>query len=85
MPDMPLYLQVSKGACALHLTEHHGDCSPGGTVFLRVTGLEQFHKDLSEKSYRYQRPGIELAPWNAKVMQLTDPFGNRLRFNEDLK
>jgi extradiol dioxygenase family protein len=25
------------------------------------------------------------APWNARVMQFTDPFGNRLRFNEDLK
>jgi hypothetical protein len=30
------------------------------------------------------RPGIEVAPWNAKVMEVTDPFGNRLRFNEDL-
>jgi uncharacterized glyoxalase superfamily protein PhnB len=28
---------------------------------------------------------ILTAPWNARVMQLTDPFGNRLRFNEDLK
>jgi catechol 2,3-dioxygenase-like lactoylglutathione lyase family enzyme len=84
-PDMPLYLQISKGECALHLTEHHGDCSPGATVFLRVTALEQFHNELSKKNYRYQRPGIELAPWNAKLMQLTDPFGNRLRFNEDLK
>jgi uncharacterized glyoxalase superfamily protein PhnB len=27
----------------------------------------------------------DAAPWNARVMQLTDPFGNRLRFNEDLK
>jgi catechol 2,3-dioxygenase-like lactoylglutathione lyase family enzyme len=72
-PDMPLYLQVSKGGCALHLSEHYGDSSPGATVFLRVTGLEQFHKELAEKRYRYQRP------------QLTDPFGNRLRFNEDLR
>jgi hypothetical protein len=29
--------------------------------------------------------GLETAPWNARLMQLTDPFGNRLRFNEDLK
>jgi len=27
---------------------------------------------------------ILTAPWNARVMPLTDPFG-RLRFNEDLK
>jgi catechol 2,3-dioxygenase-like lactoylglutathione lyase family enzyme len=84
-PDLPLYLQISKGRCVLHLSEHYGDCSPGATVFLRVTGLAQFHQELSEKRYRYQRPGIELAPWKAKVMELTDPFGNRLRFNEDLK
>ena len=29
------------------------------------------------------RPGIEHAPWGADVLQLTDPFGNRLRFSED--
>ena len=32
-----------------------------------------------------RRPGVETAPWNARLMQLTDPFGNRLRFNQDLK
>jgi hypothetical protein len=29
-------------------------------------------------------PGVELAPWNAKVMDVTDPFGNRLSFNQPL-
>jgi hypothetical protein len=28
-PDLPLYLQVSREGCVLHLSEHHGDCSPG--------------------------------------------------------
>jgi catechol 2,3-dioxygenase-like lactoylglutathione lyase family enzyme len=84
-PDMPLYMQISRNGCVLHLSEHHGDASPGATVFLRVTGLEDFHRELGRKDYRYQRPGVEVAPWNAKLMTLTDPFGNRLRFNEDLK
>ena len=26
-PGLPLYLQVSKDGCVLHLSEHHGDCS----------------------------------------------------------
>jgi len=30
------------------------------------------------------RPGIETAPWGARLMEVVDPFGNRLRFNEDL-
>jgi catechol 2,3-dioxygenase-like lactoylglutathione lyase family enzyme len=84
-PGLPLYLQVSKGGCVLHSSEHHGDASPGATVFLRVSGLDAFHEELAAKNYAYQRPGVEIAPWNAKLMQLTDPFGNRLRFNEDLK
>jgi catechol 2,3-dioxygenase-like lactoylglutathione lyase family enzyme len=84
-PGLPLYMQVSRGGCALHLSEHHGDGSPGAAVFLRLSGLEAFHEELRRKSYGYQRPDIEMAPWRAKLMQLTDPFGNRLRFNEDLK
>lgn len=35
------------------------------------------------RGYGRARPGIEEAPWNAKVMEVTDPFGNRLRFSED--
>ncbi len=81
-PSAPVYLQVSRDNCVLHLTEHHGDCCPGSTVFLRVSGLDGFHQEISSKSYSYARPGIEVAPWNAKVMEVTDPFGNRLRFNE---
>jgi catechol 2,3-dioxygenase-like lactoylglutathione lyase family enzyme len=83
-PGLPLYMQISRGAFVLHLSEHHGDATPGATVFLRVRGLEAFHAELSQKDYRYQRPGIEIAPWKAKVMELTDPFGNRLRLSEDL-
>jgi len=80
----PAYMQVSRPNCVLHLTEHHGDCCPGATVFIRVAGLDQFHQELTAKNYPYIRPGVEIAPWNAKVMEITDPFGNRLRFNEDL-
>lgn len=83
-PEAPVYLQVSRGNCVLHLSEHHGDCCPGSTVFLRVAGLESYHGEIMAKGYSYQRPGIEIAPWNAKTMEVTDPFGNRLRFNEDL-
>jgi uncharacterized glyoxalase superfamily protein PhnB len=83
-PESPLYMQVSRAGCVLHLSEHHGDACPGSTVFVRVTGIDEFHTELAAKQYKYNRPGVELAPWNAKVMEVNDPFGNRLRFNEDL-
>jgi len=81
-PDAPVYMQVSRAGCVLHLTEHHGDCTPGSTVFVRLTGLEPFHAEITARGYRYLRPGIEVAPWRARVMEVTDPFGNRLRFSE---
>ena len=83
-PGLPLYMQVSRGGCVLHLSGHQGDATPGSTVFVRMTGLEPFHAELACRDYRYQRPGVETAPWNARLMELTDPFGNMLRFNEDL-
>jgi len=81
--DLPLYMQVSRGALCLHLSEHHGDACPGSTVFVRMRGVEALHRELTAKSYRYLRPGVERAPWGARVMEVTDPFGNRIRFNED--
>ena len=81
---LPLYMQVSRGALCLHLSEHHGDACPGSTVFVRMSGVEALHRELTAKTYRYLRPGVERAPWGARVMEVTDPFGNRLRFNQPL-
>ena len=47
--------------------------------------IEALHAELISKKYKYLRPGIEIAPWKAKCMEVIDPFGNRIRFNEDLK
>jgi uncharacterized glyoxalase superfamily protein PhnB len=78
----PLYAQISLGGCTLHLSEHHGDCCPGGTVFLRVKGLEEYHREIMSKGYRMNRPGIEATFYGTKCMTVNDPFGNRLRFDE---
>ena len=81
-PDLPIYMQVSRGGLVLHLSEHHGDCCPGSSVFVGMQGIEELHRELIDKHYGYNRPGIGMAPWNAKCMEVVDPFGNRLRFNE---
>jgi uncharacterized damage-inducible protein DinB/catechol 2,3-dioxygenase-like lactoylglutathione lyase family enzyme len=80
----PLYMQVSRGGLSLHLSEHHGDATAGSTIFVRMTGVEALHREISAKEYPYLRPSVERAPWHAKVMEVTDPFGNRIRFSEDL-
>ncbi len=83
--NLPLYMQVSLGDFVLHLSEHHGDGCPGSTVFVKVTGLEEYHRELSAKKYKYLRPEIEATPWNSKCVNLIDPFGNRIRFNQYLQ
>jgi hypothetical protein len=83
-PDFPLYMQVSRGAVILHLTEHYGDCSPGAKVLVTTDDVEALHRELSDRPHPNMRPGVEVAPWNAKVMDVTDPFGNRLSFNQPL-
>lgn len=80
----PAYMQISRGSIVLHLSEHHGDCCPGARVFIVMTGLKEYHREITAKGYKYMRPGIETTFYNAKCTQVTDPFGNRLLFNEYL-
>ena len=82
--NFPVYWQVSKDNLVLHLTEHHGDCCPGGKVFVTCNDLRTYHAELLAKSYPFNRPGLETAPWNALTMEVIDPFGNRLLFSESM-
>jgi uncharacterized glyoxalase superfamily protein PhnB len=82
--NFPLYLQVSSNDCIIHLSEHHGDCSPGAAIRVEVVGIEAMHEDLSSKKYKYAKPAIEFTPWNTKEMQVTDPFGNKINFYENM-
>jgi catechol 2,3-dioxygenase-like lactoylglutathione lyase family enzyme len=79
-PGLPLYMQVARDACALHLSEHLGDCCPGAALRIEVSDLDAFHVELRSKDYKYARPGIEAMPWGTRDMSVTDPFGNRLTF-----
>lgn len=81
-PQLPLYAQVSRGGAILHLSEHHGDSTPGSALIIEITGLDAFHTELTAAGYGYARPGIEDAPWDARLVRVTDPFGNRLTFSE---
>src|SRR6476620_9222184 len=45
----PVYMQISRAGLVLHLTEHHVDCCPGSTVYVRMTGLDAFHREITAK------------------------------------
>jgi catechol 2,3-dioxygenase-like lactoylglutathione lyase family enzyme len=79
-PGFPLYMQVSRGPARLHLSEHHGDCTPGSAVWISLEGLDAFHAELTARG---SRAGIEPGPSpDMRVLKLWDPFGSQLRFAE---
>ncbi len=81
----PLYMQVSRGELVLHLSEHHGDGSPGHTVYIAATGVRELHAELQTRDYPHLNPGLETSPGvdqGGACVTLLDPFGNCLRIDE---
>lgn len=75
---LPLYCQVSRKSCLLHLSEHHGDGTPGTRIRVECDDVTAYHRELQSKTYKYLNPGIGEQPWAKKEMCLSDPFGNML-------
>ncbi len=75
--NFPLYLEIARGGCVIHLSEHHGDCTPVSALRIAVSDAASFHAELAAKTYRYFKPGFDPAE---NEVCLTDPFGNRLIF-----
>jgi catechol 2,3-dioxygenase-like lactoylglutathione lyase family enzyme len=81
--NMPVYLQISLNEVVLHLSEHHGDASPGAAIRVKIEDLRSFHSYLTGKEYRYANPAIEKTSWNTIELTVIDPFSNRIVFYED--
>jgi catechol 2,3-dioxygenase-like lactoylglutathione lyase family enzyme len=81
-PDAPVYMRVSRGDLVLHLSEHHGDGTPGSIAYVYMTGVADLHRELIEKQYRYNRPGLQQQDWGMTELTVTDPFNNRITFGE---
>jgi uncharacterized glyoxalase superfamily protein PhnB len=80
--DAPLYVEIELNGLTLHLSEHHGDATPGSKVFIDCENLTEYHAQISAKNYKYGRPGLNQAFWDSLTMDIADPFGNRLLFNQ---
>lgn len=81
-PGLPLYRQVSRADLVLHLTEHHGDSTPGSVVYVYMTGVRELHAELSERaSVGHIKPGLHHSDGRTEF-EVIDPFGSRLRFGE---
>jgi len=80
--NAPLYMGISRDGLVLHLSEHHGDGSPGVHITIEITGVNELHRELQAKNYRFMNPGISETEWGTRDMGVIDPVGNRLTFSE---
>jgi hypothetical protein len=46
--------------------------------------LKEYNKKLIENNYEFNRPGLEKSFYETWSMEVIDPFGNRLTFNEKI-
>ncbi|MDX3934461.1 VOC family protein [Stenotrophomonas sp.] len=78
-PDMPLFVQISREGQSVFLSEHAGDCEPGGAVYFRVPDVDALHAAFVAAGAPVFRPPADV-PWGGREMMVVDPDHNRLRF-----
>ncbi len=79
-PGLPLYLRVRRDALLLDLSGHHGDGTPGSVVWVPVQDVDALRSELVADGFRGARPGVDVDAPGGPTMEVTDPFGNTLRF-----
>jgi hypothetical protein len=78
----PIYMQISRAGLVLQLSEN-SRFKTGNIIYVETVGIEEYNIDLHRNSSVWVTPAISLSPWNTKQMEIQDPFGNLLRFNEE--
>jgi uncharacterized glyoxalase superfamily protein PhnB len=78
-PGFPVFAEVSRDGLALFLTEHTGDCEPGGACYIVVDDVDALYREIIGRGVK-PAEAPEDAPWGTREMLVIDPDGNRLRF-----
>jgi catechol 2,3-dioxygenase-like lactoylglutathione lyase family enzyme len=83
--NAPLYMGVVLGDCAINLSGHFGDATPGSAVRIETTPLAQYCLRFVGSTYKFARPGLPNdQTWGCRELTIDDPSGNKLTFFENL-
>ena len=78
-PGLPTFASLTRDGRSLFLTEHTGDCQPGGAAYIVVDDVDTLHAEFKSRGVPIAE-APEDAPWGGREMSIIDPDGNRLRF-----
>lgn len=80
---MPLFAQLTRAGHTIFLSEHAGDCEPGGAVYFWVDDVDDCHRRFFAGGAPHLTSPAD-TPWGTREFTVIDPAGNRLRFGTDL-
>jgi catechol 2,3-dioxygenase-like lactoylglutathione lyase family enzyme len=75
----PVFMQLTRDGQKIFLTQHAGDCQPGGAVYFIVPDADRCVAEFIARGVQPTNPIADM-PWGTREFLLTDPDGNRLRF-----
>ena len=75
-----LYMRLRRDQFVLDLSEHHGDGTPGSTVWVPIGDVAALHEELHATGYDRMKPGIDVDAPGGPTMDVIDPFSNTIRF-----
>jgi uncharacterized glyoxalase superfamily protein PhnB len=79
----PVYMQISKNGLVLHLSENKR-FENKAIIFVDTKNIKEFHKEITEKNPTVKIQDILNTNWQTLQLEIQDPFGNLLRFNENI-
>lgn len=77
-PSFPVFMKVQRDGMAFYLTEHTGDCQPGGLIHLDVPDVDAWHAEFVGRGVTVCEPPNNGLP-GLRMMTVMDPDGNQLR------
>ena len=78
--NLPVYMGVTRGGLALHLSEHLGEpAGRPGAALLQVDNVLDIYEELKGKKCDMTEAPVEQA-WGFTELRLMDPFENKLTF-----
>src|SRR5687768_5660902 len=64
-PGMPTFAQVTLHGRSLFLSEHAGDCQPGGAAYIVLDDIDLFYTTVKTRGVRVDDPPQD-APWGVR-------------------
>lgn len=81
-PNEPVYMQISRNGLTLHLSGNKR-FQTGVIVFVDSKNLNELYSDLNGRQNKIALTEPKKTEWQTIQMEIEDPFGNLLRFNEN--